>query len=147
MQHRLSPPFVGRLLVLAAPCHSFNPTMPTPLQVVCKPGSIRPHKRFKGEIYALSKEEGGRHTPFFTNYKPQFFFRTADVTGAWLPGRGVAGQGGAGRGRAGQGGCLPACLPACLLRVASAGYRGLTGAGSAFFATISSLPPPLWSLL
>jgi translation elongation factor EF-Tu-like GTPase len=79
--------------------------MPTPLQVVCKPGSIRPHKRFKGEIYALSKEEGGRHTPFFTNYKPQFFFRTADVTGAWLPGRGVAGQGGAVR--------LPACLPVC----------------------------------
>lgn len=50
-------------------------------QVVCKPGSIKPHRKFKGEIYALSKEEGGRHTPFFTNYKPQFFFRTADVTG------------------------------------------------------------------
>ena len=50
-------------------------------QVVCKPGSIKPHKKFEGEIYALSKEEGGRHTPFFTNYKPQFFFRTADVTG------------------------------------------------------------------
>ncbi|PRW56031.1 elongation factor mitochondrial [Chlorella sorokiniana] len=50
-------------------------------QVVCKPGSIKPHKKFRGEIYALSKEEGGRHTPFFTNYKPQFFFRTADVTG------------------------------------------------------------------
>ncbi|KAL4440695.1 hypothetical protein ABPG77_000404 [Micractinium sp. CCAP 211/92] len=50
-------------------------------QVVCKPGSIKPHRKFKGEIYALSKEEGGRHTPFFSNYKPQFFFRTADVTG------------------------------------------------------------------
>lgn len=50
-------------------------------QVVCKPGSIKPYKKFKGEIYALSKEEGGRHTPFFTNYKPQFFFRTADITG------------------------------------------------------------------
>lgn len=52
-----------------------------PVQVVCKPGSIKPHKKFSGEIYALSKEEGGRHTPFFTNYKPQFFFRTADITG------------------------------------------------------------------
>ncbi|EFN58891.1 hypothetical protein CHLNCDRAFT_19551, partial [Chlorella variabilis] len=50
-------------------------------QVVCKPGSIKPHRKFKGEIYALSKEEGGRHTPFFSNYKPQFFFRTADITG------------------------------------------------------------------
>lgn len=50
-------------------------------QVACAPGSIKPHKKFKGEIYALTKEEGGRHTPFFTNYKPQFFFRTADVTG------------------------------------------------------------------
>ena len=51
-------------------------------QVVCKPGSIKPYKKFSGEIYALSKEEGGRHTPFFTNYKPQFFFRTADITGS-----------------------------------------------------------------
>lgn len=50
-------------------------------QVVCKPGSVKPHKKFEGELYALSKEEGGRHTPFFSNYKPQFFFRTADVTG------------------------------------------------------------------
>lgn len=50
-------------------------------QVICKPGSIKPHAKFEGEIYALSKEEGGRHTPFFSNYKPQFFFRTADVTG------------------------------------------------------------------
>ncbi|PSC72779.1 Elongation factor Tu [Micractinium conductrix] len=50
-------------------------------QVVCKPGSIKPHRKFRGEIYALSKEEGGRHTPFFSNYKPQFFFRTADITG------------------------------------------------------------------
>ena len=54
-------------------------------QVVCKPGSVTPHQKFKGEIYALTKEEGGRHTPFFTNYKPQFFFRTADITGSPLP--------------------------------------------------------------
>ena len=50
-------------------------------QVACKPGSVKPHTKFEGEIYALNKEEGGRHTPFFTNYKPQFFFRTADITG------------------------------------------------------------------
>eukprot|EP00887_Chlorella_sp_A99_P002697 scaffold6.g2697.t1 len=50
-------------------------------QVVCKPGTIQPHTRFEGEIYCLSKDEGGRHTPFFSNYKPQFFFRTADITG------------------------------------------------------------------
>ncbi|HLF33388.1 MAG TPA: elongation factor Tu [Cyclobacteriaceae bacterium] len=49
--------------------------------VVCKPGSITPHKKFKGEVYVLSKEEGGRHTPFFTKYRPQFYFRTTDVTG------------------------------------------------------------------
>lgn len=53
-------------------------------QVACKPGSITPHKKFEGEIYCLNKEEGGRHTPFFTNYKPQFFFRTADITGALI---------------------------------------------------------------
>ncbi|PIE62781.1 MAG: elongation factor Tu [Desulfobacter postgatei] len=50
-------------------------------QVVCKPGSIEPHTKFKAEMYALSKEEGGRHTPFFTGYRPQFFFRTTDITG------------------------------------------------------------------
>src|SRR5512138_468801 len=50
-------------------------------QVLCKPGSITPHKKFKSEIYVLKKEEGGRHTPFFTNYRPQFYFRTTDVTG------------------------------------------------------------------
>ncbi|HEX4201813.1 MAG TPA: elongation factor Tu [Chthoniobacterales bacterium] len=50
-------------------------------QVVAKPGSISPHKKFKAEVYVLSKEEGGRHTPFFTNYRPQFYFRTTDVTG------------------------------------------------------------------
>jgi elongation factor Tu len=50
-------------------------------QVVAKPGSITPHKKFKGEVYVLSKEEGGRHTPFFTGYRPQFYFRTTDVTG------------------------------------------------------------------
>jgi elongation factor Tu len=50
-------------------------------QVLCKPGSIRPHTKFKAEAYILTKEEGGRHTPFFTNYRPQFYFRTTDVTG------------------------------------------------------------------
>jgi elongation factor Tu len=51
-------------------------------QVVAKPGSITPHTHFKGEVYVLSKDEGGRHTPFFNNYRPQFYFRTTDVTGA-----------------------------------------------------------------
>ena len=51
-------------------------------QVLCKPGSINPHTHFTGEIYVLSKEEGGRHTPFFANYRPQFYFRTTDVTGS-----------------------------------------------------------------
>ena len=50
-------------------------------QVLAKPGSIKPHTKFKAEVYVLSKEEGGRHTPFFTNYRPQFYFRTTDVTG------------------------------------------------------------------
>jgi elongation factor Tu len=50
-------------------------------QVLAKPGSITPHKKFKAEVYVLKKEEGGRHTPFFTNYRPQFYFRTTDVTG------------------------------------------------------------------
>jgi elongation factor Tu len=50
-------------------------------QVLCKPGSIKPHTHFTGEVYVLSKEEGGRHTPFFNNYRPQFYFRTTDVTG------------------------------------------------------------------
>ncbi len=50
-------------------------------QVLCKPGSITPHTKFKAEAYILTKEEGGRHTPFFTNYRPQFYFRTTDVTG------------------------------------------------------------------
>jgi elongation factor Tu len=50
-------------------------------QVLAKPGSIHPHTHFKAEVYVLSKEEGGRHTPFFTNYRPQFYFRTTDVTG------------------------------------------------------------------
>ena len=55
-------------------------------QVIAKPGSITPHNRFKGEVYVLSKEEGGRHTPFFSGYRPQFYFRTTDVTGvAKLP--------------------------------------------------------------
>ena len=50
-------------------------------QVLCKPGSITPHKKFTCEAYILTKEEGGRHTPFFANYRPQFYFRTTDVTG------------------------------------------------------------------
>jgi elongation factor Tu len=50
-------------------------------QVICKPGSIKPHSKFKGEVYVLTKEEGGRHTPFFSGYRPQFYFRTTDVTG------------------------------------------------------------------
>jgi elongation factor Tu len=50
-------------------------------QVLAKPGSIKPHKKFQAEIYVLAKEEGGRHTPFFQGYRPQFYFRTTDVTG------------------------------------------------------------------
>ena len=50
-------------------------------QVLAKPGTITPHKKFTGEVYVLKKEEGGRHTPFFTNYRPQFYIRTTDVTG------------------------------------------------------------------
>jgi elongation factor Tu len=50
-------------------------------QVLAKPGSVTPHKKFKASVYVLSKEEGGRHTPFFSNYRPQFYFRTTDVTG------------------------------------------------------------------
>jgi elongation factor Tu len=49
--------------------------------VICKPGSVKPHTKFKAEVYILSKEEGGRHTPFFNKYRPQFYFRTTDVTG------------------------------------------------------------------
>ena len=51
-------------------------------QVLAKPGSITPHTKFKGEVYVLTKEEGGRHTPFFNGYRPQFYFRTTDVTGS-----------------------------------------------------------------
>jgi elongation factor Tu len=58
-------------------------------QVLAKPGSIKPHTKFKGEVYVLSKEEGGRHTPFFTGYRPQFYFRTTDVTGSALLPEGV----------------------------------------------------------
>ncbi|MBE7040301.1 MAG: elongation factor Tu, partial [Ruminococcaceae bacterium] len=50
-------------------------------QVLAKPGSINPHTKFTGEVYVLTKDEGGRHTPFFNNYRPQFYFRTTDVTG------------------------------------------------------------------
>ncbi len=54
-------------------------------QVLAKPGTITPHTKFKAEVYVLTKEEGGRHTPFFTNYRPQFYFRTTDITG--VPGQ------------------------------------------------------------
>jgi elongation factor Tu len=50
-------------------------------QVLCKPGSIKPHSKFEAQVYVLTKEEGGRHTPFFKGYKPQFYFRTTDITG------------------------------------------------------------------
>ena len=50
-------------------------------QVLAKPGSVTPHTKFKAQVYVLSKDEGGRHTPFFSNYRPQFYFRTTDVTG------------------------------------------------------------------
>jgi elongation factor Tu len=50
-------------------------------QVLCKPGSVNPHTKFECEVYILTKDEGGRHTPFFANYRPQFYFRTTDVTG------------------------------------------------------------------
>ncbi|MGI9306657.1 MAG: elongation factor Tu, partial [Gammaproteobacteria bacterium] len=58
-------------------------------QVMAKPGSINPHKKFEAEVYVLSKEEGGRHTPFFKGYKPQFYFRTTDVTGSMVLPEGV----------------------------------------------------------
>jgi hypothetical protein len=51
-------------------------------QVICAPGTIQPHKKFKGQVYILNKEEGGRHTPFFSGYRPQFYVRTTDVTGS-----------------------------------------------------------------
>src|SRR5450756_447818 len=57
--------------------------------VLAKPGSITPHTHFKAEVYVLSKDEGGRHTPFFTNYRPQFYFRTSDVTGTLTLPQGV----------------------------------------------------------
>jgi elongation factor Tu len=57
-------------------------------QVLAKPGSITPHTKFLGEVYVLKKEEGGRHTPFFTNYRPQFYIRTTDVTGTVQAARG-----------------------------------------------------------
>jgi elongation factor Tu len=58
-------------------------------QVVAVPGSIEPHTKFKAEVYILSKEEGGRHTPFFSGYRPQFYFRTTDVTGNLILPEGV----------------------------------------------------------
>jgi len=58
-------------------------------QVLAKPGSITPHRKFKAEVYVLNKEEGGRHTPFFTGYRPQFYFRTTDITGVVTLNEGV----------------------------------------------------------
>jgi elongation factor Tu len=58
-------------------------------QVLSKPGSITPHTKFKGQVYVLTKEEGGRHTPFFNGYRPQFYFRTTDVTGSLMLPAGV----------------------------------------------------------
>jgi len=58
-------------------------------QVLCKPGSITPHKKFTAQVYILKKEEGGRHTPFFKGYRPQFYFRTTDVTGSVVLPEGV----------------------------------------------------------
>ena len=58
-------------------------------QVICKPGSVTPHSKFTAEVYVLTKEEGGRHTPFFTNYRPQFYFRTTDITGSIVLPEGV----------------------------------------------------------
>ena len=60
----------------------FNVTKSNVDKLSLKPGSINPHTKFKGEVYILTKEEGGRHTPFFNNYRPQFYFRTTDVTGS-----------------------------------------------------------------
>jgi len=57
--------------------------------VLAKPGTIKPHTKFKAEVYVLTKDEGGRHTPFFTNYRPQFYFRTSDVTGTLTLPKGV----------------------------------------------------------
>jgi elongation factor Tu len=57
--------------------------------IICKPGSVNPHAKFKAEIYVLSKNEGGRHTPFFNKYRPQFYFRTTDVTGEIMLPEGV----------------------------------------------------------
>jgi elongation factor Tu len=57
--------------------------------VIAKPGSVKPHKKFKAEVYILKKEEGGRHTPFHNNYRPQFYVRTTDVTGSYFLPEGV----------------------------------------------------------
>ena len=67
-------------------------------QVLAKPGSVTPHTKFMAEAYILTKDEGGRHTPFFTNYRPQFYFRTTDVTGI-VQAAGRHGDGDAGRQR------------------------------------------------
>jgi elongation factor Tu len=70
-----------RATTSAASCAASRRTDIERGQVLAKPGSITPHKKFLGEVYVLKKEEGGRHTPFFTNYRPQFYIRTTDVTG------------------------------------------------------------------
>ena len=62
-------------------CAVFRETRLSAARYLAKPGTIHPHTKFKGEVYVLTKDEGGRHTPFFNNYRPQFYFRTTDVTG------------------------------------------------------------------
>ena len=76
---------------VCGPSHSFLSTCPGPIgtERIAKPGSVTPHKKFKAQIYVLSKEEGGRHTPFFKGYRPQFYFRTTDVTGVVTLAEGV----------------------------------------------------------
>ncbi len=66
---------------VGACCAGWTATGWSAARCCAKPGSVKPHKKFKAEAYILTKEEGGRHTPFFTNYRPQFYFRTTDVTG------------------------------------------------------------------
>ena len=75
-------PGPGRRQCRHPACAAPSATMSSAARCLCKPGSITPHTKFKGEVYVLTKEEGGRHTPFFSNYRPQFYFRTTDVTGS-----------------------------------------------------------------
>jgi elongation factor Tu len=89
---------VKRATTSARCCAGSSATQVERGQVLCKPGSVTPHTKFEAEAYILTKEEGGRHTPFFANYRPQFYFRTTDVTGTVRAGGGH-GDGDAGRQR------------------------------------------------